>query len=123
MTQIRIRAVGDHLLPLVDASGATLRGRFAGRDKTGAPLPDGELVAETSYYVRAVARGDVERVEEPMVRVEGKAPSAPIPPLETVVLEPPAGGFSAEQRAKIEAYAASLISPTASDESAEGVIS
>ena len=57
--QLRIRAVGDLLLPLIDANGATLKGRYAGRDKTGAPLPDGELVAQNSYYVRAAARGDV----------------------------------------------------------------
>ena len=62
MQQIRIRAVGERLLPLVATDGALLRGRYAGRDKAGAPLPDGELVDETSYYVRAVSRGDVEQV-------------------------------------------------------------
>lgn len=62
MTMIRIRAVEDRLLPLVDATGATLRGRYAGRDKTGAAMPDGEFVAQSSYYVRAISRGDVEEV-------------------------------------------------------------
>lgn len=57
--QLRIRAVGDLLLPLVNASGATLKGRYAGRDKTGAPLPDGEIVEQNSYYIRAADRGDV----------------------------------------------------------------
>lgn len=64
MTMIRIRAVEDRLLPLVGPNGAPLRGRFAGRDKTGAPLPDGELVESSSYYVRALSRGDVAEAPE-----------------------------------------------------------
>jgi hypothetical protein len=59
MKQIRIHAVEGRLLPLVAPDGVGLKGRYAARDKKGAPLPDGELVASTSYYVRAVQRGDV----------------------------------------------------------------
>lgn len=59
---LRIRAVDDRLLPLVAPDGATLKGRYAGRDKTGAALPDGELVPANSYYRRAISRGDVEEV-------------------------------------------------------------
>lgn len=73
MPQIRIRAVGDLLCPLVAPDGATLKGRYAGRDKTGSALPDGELVDESSYYVRAVSRGDLLAVSDAPV-----APETPV---------------------------------------------
>jgi len=62
MKQLRIRAVGDRLLPLVGPDGVGLKGRYAGRDKKGGILPEGELVASSSYYIRAILRGDIEEV-------------------------------------------------------------
>ena len=59
-----IQAVEGRCLSMVDAKGAAIRGRFAGRDKTGAPLADGELVADHVHYRRAIARGDLALVAE-----------------------------------------------------------
>jgi hypothetical protein len=51
-------------MTLLDESGRVHRGRFAGRDKTGAPLADGELVDDHHHYRRAIARGDLALVAE-----------------------------------------------------------
>lgn len=70
---LRVRAVGGGALPLVDPeSGATLRGRFAGRARhpsnpflaPGAPLDAGELLPATPYYLKALEQGDLELLPE-----------------------------------------------------------
>jgi len=59
MQTIRVKAVGDARLPVPGAPG-----RFVGRDrKTGAVLADGVSVPADSYYLRAVARGDLALIE------------------------------------------------------------
>lgn len=61
---IRVRCVGDLLCGYVGSDGRSVAGRFAGRDKKRAALPDGELVADLPYYARAIARGDLELVAD-----------------------------------------------------------
>jgi hypothetical protein len=62
--KLLIAAVEGRLMTLLDESGRVHRGRFAGRDKTGAPLADGELVDDHHHYRRAIARGDLALVAE-----------------------------------------------------------
>jgi hypothetical protein len=54
MKQILVFAVDGRSLPFDGGVG-----RFVGRDKTGAARADGDLVPASSYYIRAIARGDV----------------------------------------------------------------
>lgn len=55
MQTIRVKAVADARLPVPGTPG-----RFVGRDrKTGEILADGVSVPAESYYMRAVARGDI----------------------------------------------------------------
>lgn len=55
MQTLRVKAVGDARLPVPGVPG-----RFVGRDrKTGEILADGVSVPADSYYLRAVARGDI----------------------------------------------------------------
>lgn len=55
MQTIRVKAVADARLPVPGTPG-----RFVGRDrKTGEILADGVAVPAESYYLRAVARGDL----------------------------------------------------------------
>lgn len=55
MQTIRVKAVADARLPVPGTPG-----RFVGRDrKTGAIIADGVAVPADSYYLRAVARGDL----------------------------------------------------------------
>ena len=61
---LKIKAVEGRLCTLVDANGALMRGRFAGRDKAHAALVDGELVADHTHYRRAILRGDLELAED-----------------------------------------------------------
>lgn len=61
--QLRIHAVEDRRVALVDDGGHTRKGRYAGRDPQGSALPDGELVADHDHYRRHGRRGDL-RVEE-----------------------------------------------------------
>lgn len=70
---LRVRAVGGGALPLVDPeTGATLRGRFAGRAKhptnpmlaPGEPLEQGESLPAIPYYLKAVEQGDLELVAD-----------------------------------------------------------
>lgn len=64
MPRMRVRATSGHF-PLYDSATGTLyRGRFCGRDRDGAPLPDGEWVPAESYYVRGVLDGSLELLEE-----------------------------------------------------------
>jgi hypothetical protein len=59
MQTIRVKAVGDARLPVPGTPG-----RFVGRDrKTGEILADGVTVPAESYYLRAVARGDLALLE------------------------------------------------------------
>jgi len=60
---ITIKAVEGRMCALVDANGALVRGRFAGRDKKGAALADGESVHDHTHYRRAILRGDIELAE------------------------------------------------------------
>lgn len=55
MQTIRVKAVADARLPVPGTPG-----RFVGRDrKTGEIIADGVSVPADSYYLRAVARGDL----------------------------------------------------------------
>jgi hypothetical protein len=58
--------MGDGRLPLIDPeTHATVPGRYCGRDRTHAPLPDGEIVPAISYYHAAISSGDLALAEEP----------------------------------------------------------
>jgi hypothetical protein len=65
---LRVRAVGDRKYPRIDAQGRMVvsasRGRFVGRDLSGAIVPEGELVPHHHDYVIAVRQGDLELVPE-----------------------------------------------------------
>lgn len=61
---LKIKAVDGRLSTLVDAQGALVRGRFAGRGARAEILDDGELVADHTHYRRAILRGDLELVAE-----------------------------------------------------------
>ena len=54
--KLLIAAVEGRLMTLLDESGRVHRGRFAGRDKTGAPLADGELEERVVPVAEARAR-------------------------------------------------------------------
>lgn len=59
MQTIRVKAVGNARLPVPGTPG-----RFVGRDrKTGAIIADGVAVPADSYYLRAIARGDIALIE------------------------------------------------------------
>lgn len=59
MQTIRVKAVADARLPVPGTLG-----RFVGRDrKTGEILAGGVTVPAESYYLRAVARGDLALLE------------------------------------------------------------
>ncbi len=59
MQTIRVKAVADARLPVPGTPG-----RFVGRDrKTGEIIADGVAVPAESYYLRAVARGDLALLE------------------------------------------------------------
>ncbi len=59
MQTIRVKAVADARLPVPGTPG-----RFVGRDrKTGEILAGGVTVPAESYYLRAVARGDLALLE------------------------------------------------------------
>ena len=59
MQTIRVKAVADARLPVPGTPG-----RFVGRDrKTGEIIADGVSVPAESYYLRAVARGDLALIE------------------------------------------------------------
>lgn len=67
MTQkktIRVRAVGDKLLSRIDADGMLVQGRYVGRGRNREATAEGEEVPATSYYHRAIERGDIELVKE-----------------------------------------------------------
>lgn len=59
MQTIRVKAVADARLPVPGTPG-----RFVGRDrKTGEIIADGVAVPADSYYLRAIARGDLALIE------------------------------------------------------------
>lgn len=59
MQTIRVKAVADARLPVPGTPG-----RFVGRDrKTGEIIAGGVAVSAESYYLRAVARGDLALIE------------------------------------------------------------
>lgn len=64
MTKLLIKAVENRLQTLVDVHGGIVRGRYAARDRHGAPRPEGELVQDNTHYRRAIMRGDIELVSE-----------------------------------------------------------
>ncbi len=57
--QLRIHAVDDRRVMLVDDSGRVRPGRFAARDPQGVALPDGEVVRDHDHYRRHGRRGDL----------------------------------------------------------------
>lgn len=66
---IRVRAVGDGLVPRVDVAGApvvsTSKGRYVARDKDRRPTPDGELVPDVHYYRAEITAGSLALADEP----------------------------------------------------------
>ncbi len=54
---IRVRAVGDALLPVPGFAG-----RFVGRDANRNIIDEGVDVPEDQYHLRAIMRGDISRV-------------------------------------------------------------
>jgi hypothetical protein len=61
---LRVRAVGDGLLPLIHPDGGTVMGRYCGRDRDGKPLAAGELVPADAYHLRAIAEGALVELDE-----------------------------------------------------------
>lgn len=59
MQKIRIHAVDDRRVSLIADDGHARRGRYAGRDLSGAALPDGEVVVSHDHYLRHARRGDL----------------------------------------------------------------
>lgn len=57
---LRCRAVGTGLLPYVAPDGAHVLGRYAGRDRAGAPCA--EDLPDTAYYRRGISEGALELV-------------------------------------------------------------
>ena len=69
MALLHVRAVPGRMLQAIDARGHAVavgaRLRYVGLDvRTRAPLPDGEKVADTTHYRRAIGRGDLELIAE-----------------------------------------------------------
>lgn len=62
MKTLKVRAVDGRRLSFVDADGVLVLGRYVGIDRKG--LARDEEVPATSYYHRAIARGDIELVTE-----------------------------------------------------------
>jgi len=62
--KLLILAVNDRMATLIDRNGHAFRGRYAGRDRTGAALLEGELVSDHTHYRRAISRGDITLVAE-----------------------------------------------------------
>lgn len=62
---LRIHAVEDRRVMLLDDSGRVRPGRCAGRDVSGAALPEGDLVPDLDHYRRAARRGDLTLEEVP----------------------------------------------------------
>lgn len=62
MKTLKVRAVEGRMLSFVDADGVLVQGRYVGRDRKGNARD--EDVPATSYYHRAIARGDIELVTE-----------------------------------------------------------
>ncbi len=62
MSTLRVIAVGAALVPLFDASGRMLRGRFVGRGHDG--NASAETVADTPYHRTAIEHGDLALVAD-----------------------------------------------------------
>lgn len=66
--QLLVAAVGDARVTLLDPrTGAVVMGRYVARShakKNHTPLPDGETVNDHPHYRRAIARGDLQLIEE-----------------------------------------------------------
>ena len=62
--KLHIEAVDGRRVSLLDDSGRVRPGRCAGRDASGAALPEGEIVPDLDHYRRAARRGDITIVEE-----------------------------------------------------------
>ena len=80
MNLLRIVAVGDGRVPYVDETGRAHLGRFFGRDRLGAPLPEPELVADGPEVRKALHRGSLALAPEPAPAAVAVAPAeAPEP--------------------------------------------
>src|SRR4051812_27347687 len=75
-TTLRVIALGESRLPFVDPEGREVRGRHAGRDRSGKPAA--EEVPENAYYLRAIDHGDLELAPEvPPSPAPAPSPEAP----------------------------------------------
>jgi hypothetical protein len=70
---IRVRAVGDVLVPRVAEDGtpvvSTTKGRYVARDAQKRALPAGEAVPDTHYYRAEVAAGALALAPDPAPEV------------------------------------------------------
>jgi len=57
--KLRIYAVEDRRVPLLSDTGSVRPGRYAGRDASGAALPEGDVTPDHVHYRRAASRGDI----------------------------------------------------------------
>lgn len=62
MKTLKVRAVEGRKLSFVGADGVLVQGRYVGVDRKGNARD--EDVPASSYYTRAIARGDLELVTE-----------------------------------------------------------
>ncbi len=63
-SSILVRAVDGRMLPAIDPSGRQIPGRFVGYARDGKPVAS-VSVPRDPYHTRALARGDLELVQEP----------------------------------------------------------
>lgn len=64
---IRVRCSESARLLARDGFGNLIPGRYLGRNRRGEVIAEGVLVEQTSDILRALARGDLERLSEPPV--------------------------------------------------------
>ena len=62
MNLIRVRATESVSVPQIDESGRTVMGRFVGKSRSGDVIPEGVDVPESAYFLRAIARGELEKI-------------------------------------------------------------
>lgn len=77
--KIRVEAVDD-LRVTPCASGVLAQGAAVGRDRKGNAIPGGELVEDSAYYRRRIARGELRLVPDaPPESAPAKATRAAAP--------------------------------------------
>lgn len=81
MQTFRVIARGEARVPYRDAEGRPELTRFAGRRHDGTPAA--ELVPDSTYYRRAVARGDLDEAPAPAPPVAPPAAETPAAPSPT----------------------------------------